>query len=255
MQKKNYTVIIVILILIILGTFLLVNFRNSIVHQSAKQEQTISDNFHSLGLLKKETPTLHKELQINYESNIDQTSKRTSLYNGLEKARVQIGNGDISDAENTLKTLLVFYPNNENVLSLLGGLYYMQGDYMQAKTAFSKIIELYPNNSTARENLGMIYEKQKKYDMAINEYLTALNMSKNSAMSCIHLAAIYSILNQKSRSLFYFKRAYGILGKNILILTYDTSFNNIRNTPEFIGIIQDASDDKNSTEQEKQVKN
>jgi len=253
MQKKNYTVIIVVLILIIVGTFLLVNFRNSIVHESIKQEQTISDNFHSLGSLKKGTSVGYRELQINYEPKIKQASKHASLYNGLEKARIQIGNGDISDAENTLKTLLVFYPNNDNVLSLLGGLYYMQGNYVQAKNTFSKIIELYPNNSNARENLGMIYEKQKKYDMAINEYLTALNLSKNSALSCIHLAAIYSILNQKNRALFYFKKAYGIIGEKILILTYDTSFNNIRNTPEFIAIIQDALYYKNSGDHENQT--
>ena len=96
-----------------------------------------------------------------------------NLYYLLETVKADLAKGEYKKAENNLKNLLLFYPNNRTVLSLLGGVLYSTGNYRQAQNMFELMIKNNPDDSLGRESMGLVLEKQKKYTQAIEEFLHA----------------------------------------------------------------------------------
>lgn len=70
-------------------------------------------------------------------------------------------------------------PNDEFILSELGGFYYIFGDYDKCLNQFNKIIEINKENDLAYYYKGLCYYNLKNYDEAINNYELSERYCKN----------------------------------------------------------------------------
>lgn len=180
----------------------------------------------------------------------------------LAEAKKQLSNRQEKEAEDTLRTILVFEPNNMGALSLLGGIFYYSNRYHEAEYIFKQQIEIDPNSYLAYNRLASTLAKQKKFDDAIKTNSKALSINPEAPEVHINLAGMYSITGQKERALMHFKKAFESFGYAILPLSHDNAFDNIRHTPEFQEIISLAEkelpvpkdipqNEKKETEEEK----
>lgn len=161
----------------------------------------------------------------------------------IAKAKKQLSNKQETEAEDTLRTILVFEPENMDALTLLGGIFYYSNRYNEAEFIFKKQIEINPKSYLAYNRLASTLAKQNKFDDAIITNSKALSINPEAPEVHINLAGMYSITGQKERALMHFKKAYESFGYAILALSHDSAFDNIRNTPEFQEILLLAKND------------
>jgi tetratricopeptide (TPR) repeat protein len=170
----------------------------------------------------------------------EENTQKPSLYISMIKAKDLIVAGKYNEAKGALRTIIVFYPNNIEALSLLTGIYSLSGNYEQSHDLLKKILKIDPDNFVAQENLGIVLEEMKQYNSAIASFFKASLINPKSPLSYIHMAKIYSILNNKEEAMDNFVKAYDLLGCRIYPFTFVAAFDNIRNSPLFIEITENA---------------
>jgi len=158
----------------------------------------------------------------------------------LAKAKRMLAEGDQGAAEDELRTLLVFDPENFPALSLLGGIFYYSQRYDEAEVIYRKQVRLKPESPLVYSNLGSVLAKKEKLDEAIKTTAKATSLDPKSASAHLNLAGMYAVINNREAALKHFRQAYGLIGPRILPLAQDVAFNNIRNRPEFTLIIAEA---------------
>jgi len=206
--------------------------------------------------------SISKDINFNIVNHKKQTKKpqsrlREISFNSVQaltKAKKLLSEKKEPEAEDTLRTILLFEPNNINALSLLGGIFYYSGRYKEAEHIFKHQVTIDPNSYLAYNRLASTLAKQKKYGDAIKTNSQALSINPESPAVHINLAGMYSITGKKKQALMHFKKAYAAFGYAILPLSYDTAFDNIRYTPEFQSIIAKAKKDLPPNENQTKIK-
>lgn len=149
--------------------------------------------------------------------------------------------GDFSGAEDKFRTILVFRPNNAVALSHLGALMHHRGDYKTAELMFRKQTLFYPGDPNAYLNLATVLAKQNKLPEALAASKQSLALDPGgSAATHLSLAKIYSLANNRKVALDFLRRAAIQLGPRLIEASWDPSFDNIRQTPEFQELLRDA---------------
>ena len=239
-MNKSLAPLIIFLLIIIACTFFIVRFRPEIKGvfkpYSSELENTKEYDIPLSGQV--------DNIQLNIQgSSIDSVLKpksEMSLYRSLGAIRILLTEGKLQEAEDSLRSLLVFYPNNRTVLSLLGGVLYTSGEYGKAESMFRRMVQNNMDDYIAKQNLGLALEKETLYEKAIDEFLDASLQAPNPASAYLHMAGIYSVIGNNKKALLNFIKAYEILDYEILPLTFDPAFDNIRESPVFINIIFEA---------------
>jgi tetratricopeptide (TPR) repeat protein len=162
------------------------------------------------------------------------------ILNMLLQAYSELDNGKVEEAENKVKTVLVFEPDNSEALSLLGKIYYLKHDYKSAEMIFSRQVNLNRKSATAYNNLGQVLLKQKKYDRAALRFQIAQELDPESGLIALNLAGAYAKLGQKDKALASFKKAYRILGPRVITVASHPALDNIRDEKEFKDILNKA---------------
>lgn len=161
----------------------------------------------------------------------------------LEKAKEMLSKGKEEEAEDELRTLLIFDPDNFPALSLLGGIFYYSQRYAEAEMIFRRQIKIQPESSTVYNRLGSALAKQQKMEEAIKITAKAAELNPNSPDAHINLAGMYSVIRDANSAIEHMLISYQLIGYRILPFSYDPSFDNIRSTPEFQEIIAKAKED------------
>ncbi len=161
----------------------------------------------------------------------------------LEEARTFLAEGKEADAEDRLRTLLIFEPNNPQALSLLGGIMYYSSRYQEAEMIFRKQIQLDPDKAPLHNQLGSVLAKQDKITEAVAECLKAVDLEPDSADARINLAGMYSVSGDRDNAMKQLIAAYKLIGYRILPFTHDSAFDKIRQSPEFQETVQMARRD------------
>jgi len=237
MKETSLTPLIIVFAIIILLTIIVLNS-----NIDSKKKTSSNDDSHpelTIRQMKKKIskprPLLTKDIHFNYDVN-------------FAKAKKLISAKQESEAEDVLRTILVFKPEDLNTLSLLGGLFFYSGRYKEAEDIFKQQIKIDPNSHLAYNRLASTLAKQNKFNDAIKTDSKALAINPNSPEVNINLAGMYSITGKKERALKHLEKAYESLGYAILPLTIDSSFNNIRSTPKFQSLIAKAKQELPSVE-------
>lgn len=158
-------------------------------------------------------------------------------------ARQDMENGDFLLAEDRLRTALVFHGRNAKLYALLGKVLYFQEKYKEAEVFFRQQVYLAPDDPVSMNNLSAALAKQKRYHEAIATLQQLLKSDPDSASAVFNLAGMYAKSGDRKNALFYFRKAYKLLGHRILFLSQDKNFHSIRQTPEFISILEEAKRD------------
>jgi len=240
-MNKSLTPLIVFFSLVILMTFVIVNSRLTPIEPVGDPEEQKPAG----------PPARRPHVQMSL-GQLDQNNpggkagtpvKLSSLPNlrqSLEQARYLLSVGDPDKAEDTLRTLLIFYPEDFDALSLLGGILYSAGKYDDAVATLRRRLRVAPDAGGAHEDLGLALESSSRGQEAIAEFLKASALSPGSARASLKLAGIYSLMGDRDKGVKHFADAYAILGPGILPFAFDPCYANLRNTPQFILIMAGA---------------
>ena len=75
----------------------------------------------------------------------------------------------------------------------------------------------------------------------------SLALSPGGTANHLSLAKIYSLANNRKMALDFFRRAAGSLGARLVEASWDPSFDNIRQTPEFQELVREAKQKSKGT--------
>ena len=106
---------------------------------------------------------------------------------------------------------------------------------------FRKQTQFYPGDPNAFLNLATVLAKQNKLSEALAASKQSIALDPGgSAMHLLSLARIYSLANNTKMALDFLRRAAVRLGPELVELSWDPAFDNIRRTQEFQQLIRDA---------------
>lgn len=245
-DNKSLAPLIVFFAVIILLTIVIINLLSPDMRKTVEYDQTellpamnLSPFAKSNGRRKKIPRQMEPPLQVAGKSH-------SSLYPDklLEHAKNYLRKGDSWNAEEKLRTLLVFEPDNREALAILGDIFYASRRYPEAEVVFRRLVKLDPKESSVYNSLGAVLAKQKKFDEAIKVTEKALIYEPDSAIAYLNLSGMHSVAGNKKTSIEYFKKAYDKVGKRILSISKDPTLDNIRSEPAFIAIVEKATNEK-----------
>lgn len=232
-MNKSLAPLIISFAVIILLTFIIINSKPK---GSAIELQT-NGTSPTMALSTMSKPK-QKQKQVRTERSntgyVPETEKT------LEDAKKLLSAGKEADAEDTLKTLLVFEPDNQQALSLLGGIFYYSQRFSEAEMIFRRQIKLTPDNESLYNHLGSALAKQSKMQEAVQMTLKAVELNPKSSDAQINLASMYASMGDTQSCIKHFFVAYQLIGYSILPFSYDQAFDEVRSAPEFQEIIERA---------------
>lgn len=242
MVNRNLVILLIVLTIIVLLTIVVINSR--IIKQTERGNSgtlTIAD-----------VPPADPYIKIEKKSSSVRSVKlnereQAEMQELLNRAYTEMAGGNASAAENTVKTVLIFEPDNYAALSLLGRILYNNRNYAQAEAVFRRQSELNGKDAHVYNNLGQAMAKQNKYEEAIKSMNIAADLDPESPFVALNLSGMYSVTGDKVKSIKYFKKAFERLGEQIIPISYDPTLNNIRNEPEFKKIVEKVSARRNSS--------
>ena len=162
------------------------------------------------------------------------------VLNLLLQAYSELDKGKLEAAEEKVKTVLVFQPENIEALSLLGKIYYLEHEYIKAEMIFTRQVKLNKKSASAYNNLGQVLLKQKKYSRAALQFQVAQGLDPESGLIALNLAGAYSQQGKKKESLASFEKASKLLGTRIITVANHPALDSIRNEKEFNDILTKA---------------
>lgn len=160
--------------------------------------------------------------------------------------------GQYARAEDQLRTALLFYPRDRRILSLLGTVLYLQRKYPDAEGIFRLMTQLDPDDTFAYSNLGAALAGQNRFQEAIVSVRQAWQREPDSPAAALNLSGLYSLNGDTAEALDFFRKAYEKLGENILPLSYNSNFDNIRREKDFIKIVREAESLRSARKEGKQ---
>lgn len=110
--------------------------------------------------------------------------------------------------------------------------YYQSQNWTKAIESYEKISQAEPQNPNALIRLGNSYYQLKKYQEAITAFEKAEKIKVNPNNS-YNLAAVYSILDQEEKAVFWMNKAISAGFNNINLFQTDADLANLRKYSEY----------------------
>jgi len=111
-------------------------------------------------------------------------------YNGLGVITIK-RDGNKEKAIKYLKKSYILNPQNAEVISDIGAVYYKLGDFKKAVEYFSKAIEMNPNRALFYLNMGSTYGNMQNYEEAITYFKRAVKINPRYSVALFHLGKTY----------------------------------------------------------------
>ena len=237
-MNKSLAPLIISFAVIILLTFIIINTKpreSAIELQTNGTAPTMSLSNISKTQFKHKAPATQKQKQR--DSYIPESEK------SLEDAKSFLSAGKENEAEDVLRTLLIFEPDNSQALSLLAGIFYYSQRYSAAEIIFRRQVKLNPENDAVYNHLGSALARQGKMKEAIRMTMKAAEINPKSSDAQINLSSMYASNGDIESGIKHFLLAYQLIGYRILPFSYDPAFDKVRSSPEFQEIISRAKKD------------
>lgn len=116
--------------------------------------------------------------------------------------------GNLVEAEKLYLEILNQFPNDGNVLNLLGFLKVENGSFDESITYLEKAVSIYPGFFDAWFNLGLAYRNKQEFDRAIEAYNKALSIEPANSTVCFNIANAYECKNDTFNAIEYYEKAY-----------------------------------------------
>ncbi|MBU0568008.1 tetratricopeptide repeat protein, partial [bacterium] len=182
---------------------------------------------------------------IFYE-RIGELDKAESIFNELlldnlkftgaryELARIYLSKGKIDAAIKELETAILYDPEAQDVLNLLGEIHYQKGDLEQAGIRFREVLKLNPENKSANYNLGNIHYSFDQMDEAIRSYEKASALGYEAASMDYNSGAAYYLTGRYQEAADRWKK---LIKKDDPVVFY-----NLGNAHLYLGHWKEADD-------------
>lgn len=238
-MNKSLAPLIVAFAVIILLTFIVVNSRPGYVEE---QDSTNLSEKNFLSLPKRKTSG---KIQDNSTRKVQSASFSPDITALVEEAKKRLGEHDNNGAEDLLRTVIIFDPENSTALSLLGRIFFYSKRYDLAEEMLAKLLSMEPENETVMNQLGSVLAKKGKFEDAIKKCMKAVELHPDYAEAHINLSAIFSASGDNENSIKHFMAAYKLIGYGVLSYSVDPVFDKVRVFPEFQEIVDKAKKDWN----------
>lgn len=130
--------------------------------------------------------------------------------NNLDDAILFHRNGQLSQAQAIYEAILKIEPKHDQVLHLLGFLYYQRKNYRRALTLIDKAIEINPKIYFFYYDRAKILQDVKKYNAAIASYDKAISLKPNYAEAYLNRGNILQSLNNLKSAVASYNEAIRI---------------------------------------------
>ena len=137
-----------------------------------------------------------------------------------------------------LKLVLELDPNNAMAHTHLGQVYIEKRRYDEAIEEFQKALALSERNPEMVANLGIAYAAGGRHSEAQKSLDELLKLSKQAYVAPYLIARIYAGLGKSGRALEMLEKACQERDSHIIDLSYDPTFDSLRSTPRFAGLLQ-----------------
>jgi len=245
-MKKSLVPLIVFLFCIVLLTSVIVNtrpeMRNPVITADSKSKKPRAIYLSNIEIAKKPELRKLKKYIMNEKK----------VLRMLLQAYSELDKGKITAAESKVKTVLVFEAENNEALSLLGKIYYLQHEYPKAEIIFRRQVKLNKKSASAYNNLGQVLLKQKEYSQAASQFLIAQDLDPESGLIALNLSGAYSQQGKKKESLASLKKAFKLLGIRMINAANHPALDNIRQEKEFKDILKKANEELSIKQKNKQ---
>ena len=133
----------------------------------------------------------------------------SSLDNKILEIQDLLTKGKINSAEKEIKSLLIKFPNNLNLLQFQSAIYIKNNDDGKALATLYKMSEIKAHESIFN-NIAMLEKKNNNFDAAIKCYSKAIKLNNKVPEIYFNLANCYSALNETDESILNFKKAINL---------------------------------------------
>ena len=137
----------------------------------------------------------------------------------FQQANALYLNGSYEEAEKIYRNLLVFMPDNPDVLNMLGLTAEAQNAHAQAAELFYKALKKAPRPLPIYFNLGVSLTALKQFDEAIEAYHQVLKIAPQTIEAYRNLGLIEKQKGNLTASLDYFQKALEINPNDVMLLT------------------------------------
>lgn len=125
----------------------------------------------------------------------------------LNKGKEALNNKDFDLARLELELALRYRAEDEDVLNLLGLIYFKIKKYRQAEEIYLRLLEKNPDVFILHSNLGLVLFKQGKIEKAEEHLSRATELNPNYAKAHLYLGLVYRRLGKYGMALEHFKFA------------------------------------------------
>jgi len=117
------------------------------------------------------------------------------------------------EAEGELEEAYLLRPRDQNVLNLLGLVYFRQEKLEKAEEVYRKLAAESPDVSVLFQNLGLIYFKLGRLEEAESAFLKALELAGGNPKINFYLGSIYERLHRFQDAIYQYRQA----GANLMV--------------------------------------
>lgn len=109
----------------------------------------------------------------------------------LNKGKNALRQNDLEQAKLELEIALKYRPEDEELLNILGMVYFKLKKYSDAEVLYKKLVRLNPDIFILRSNLGVVLFKQGKVDESLEHFQRAVDLKPNYLKAHLYLGLIF----------------------------------------------------------------
>lgn len=125
----------------------------------------------------------------------------------LNKGKEALRQNDLDQAKLELEIALKYRPEDEELLNILGMVYFKLKKYSEAEILYKKLVKLNPDIFILRSNLGVVLFKQEKIEESMVHFQRAIDLKPNYLKAHLYLGLIYKKTGKLGLALEHFKFA------------------------------------------------
>ena len=183
------------------------DFSSSYAVQSFEKKRQLSRNletrdprsyYHYLEALKAEKSYLMEQAALHYEEVVQYDPEAERFHE--KRVRLLLRTGQMDKAILAGQNALSSFPENEEILMILGDILATKGEVEQSINYYDQIIQIAPENARAPLMKGVLLEGLEHFDSALEEYKKGALLEPNNPLVQFYLGRAYLRANQLQKA-------------------------------------------------------
>jgi tetratricopeptide (TPR) repeat protein len=183
------------------------------------------------------SPFSQRRLQSG-QARREQSGRRTGNFlfdttSALDGARFHLTQGDIIAAEDALRDILLFDPQDRSAMSLLGGLCLADGRFAEAEQIFGLLSDRYPDSIASHVQWARSLEKGGRFGDACDVLDRILIVYPDSPTLLYDYARMSAASGNSANAVETLRKVADLISVRLLPLLADPAFESLESEPGF----------------------